>query len=216
MHYDQPFRWFREAGVLLLTVSLLLLPWLHYSRIRDPDIVITILGQEFVLNPLGNIAGSLPPVFIGFFCFWLAYVFARLLPNQRTILTLYPFFAACVIYIAVYSRYIPFALAGFFRLPFHFNLGFAAAWGLNLSCFGALLLLAGTLFTQTNHARFYTAILFALSSWVAATIFINISPIPIPREAQLSLHLLFIFAGLTLALRPRLDTLREPPNNLQS
>ncbi|MCL4870137.1 MAG: hypothetical protein KJ063_14320 [Anaerolineae bacterium] len=214
MYHDQPLRWFREAGVLLLTVSLLLLPWLHYDRIRNPDVIVIVMGREFVLNPLGNIAGSLPPVFIGFFCFWLAYAFARLLPDHRTILTLYPFFAACIIYMAVYSRYILFALASLGRMPDIFNIGFAAPCGLNLSCLGALLLLAGILFTQTNPSPFYTATLFALGSWVAATFLINISSIPIPREAHISLHLLFIFAGLTLALRPRLNLLREPPNNL--
>jgi hypothetical protein len=63
------FRWLREAGILICTISLLLLPWLNDPYPSD-GVNPVVMGTEFLAVH--------SPVIIGaFICLWLAYLISH-------------------------------------------------------------------------------------------------------------------------------------------
>lgn len=190
-------RWLREIGIFLLTFSLLFLPWLSTTLRPDSDPII-VMGWEFILDPLGDLTPSVPFVIAGFICFWIAYILSRLLPIRHSFLFLYPFFAACTLYLAMYSRYFLFVPRGFRGTPSMIDVGFGTASGLSLSCLGSILLLWGVLFLQPNRFRFGAAIIGAFSGWVLCFFILIVLNVPY-GTARSPYYLAFTFIGITLA-----------------
>lgn len=190
-------RWFREIGILLLTFSLLFLPWFS-TTLPQYDQPFTVMGWEFILNPLGDLTPSVPLVIVGFICFWIAYILSRLLPTRRSFLFLYPFFVACTLYLAILGRYGPIAPRGFRGTPGMIDVSFWPVSGFQLSCLGSILLLYGIFFLQPNWFRVGAGIIGALSGWVLC--FSILLVLEVPYDAiQFPYYLAFTLLGITLA-----------------
>jgi hypothetical protein len=157
------FRWLREVGILLLTISLLFLPWF-----RDPypleSRTAIIMGREFI--SYGAWAVLWP-----FACFWLAYLLSRL--SSRQWLALFPLIIAVLLYLYVHAlifapnRFNPMGLP-LNRWNHLSDKQFDLLWGGWVNGLGVLLLVTGMYQVESarGRQRFIWGILGAIIGWL--------------------------------------------------